>query len=85
MPPKLEVGDEATLMMKENIAKSAKGTQHMTTPPFSVVYVEAHWGCNNHAAKAARPSVTWLRRNEYMGTDLYDAVHKVGSPTPLLS
>lgn len=25
----------------------------------------------------ARPAVSWLRRTEYMGTDLYDAVHKV--------
>lgn len=30
------------------------------------------------AGKAkARPAVPWLRRTEYMGTDLYDAVHKV--------
>lgn len=33
---------------------------------------------SNKAGKTkARPAVPWLRRTEYMGTDLYDAVHKV--------
>jgi hypothetical protein len=27
--------------------------------------------------EAVRPNATWLRRTEYLGTDLYDAVHKV--------
>lgn len=29
------------------------------------------------AKSKIRPSVSWLRRTEYLGTDLYDAVHKV--------
>lgn len=33
----------------------------------------------------ARPAVSWLRRTEYMGTDLYDAVHKFKSEVEIQS
>ena len=29
------------------------------------------------SGRKVRPSVTWLRRTEYIGNDLFDAVHKV--------
>lgn len=32
---------------------------------------------NKSGKTKVRPAVSWLRRTEYMGTDLYDAVHKV--------
>uniref|UniRef100_K3W793 RNA polymerase II-associated factor 1 homolog n=1 Tax=Globisporangium ultimum (strain ATCC 200006 / CBS 805.95 / DAOM BR144) TaxID=431595 RepID=K3W793_GLOUD len=40
----------------------------------------------NKAGKTkARPAVSWLRRTEYMGTDLYDAVHKFKSEVEIQS
>ncbi|TYZ58111.1 hypothetical protein PybrP1_011665 [[Pythium] brassicae (nom. inval.)] len=41
---------------------------------------------SNKAGKTkARPAVPWLRRTEYMGTDLYDAVHKFKSEVEIQS
>ncbi|RLN88222.1 hypothetical protein BBJ28_00008531 [Nothophytophthora sp. Chile5] len=43
----------------------------------------------DHAGKVgrskARPTVSWLRRTEYMGNDLYDAVHKFKSEVEIQS
>ena len=33
----------------------------------------------------ARPTVSWLRRTEYMGNDLYDSVHKFKSEAEIQS
>ncbi|TDH65164.1 uncharacterized protein CCR75_008795 [Bremia lactucae] len=59
-PEPLEIGDEQTLMMKEDHAGS-KGRSKV------------------------RPTVSWLRRTEYMGNDLYDSVHKFKSEAEIQS
>ncbi|KAF4047305.1 Paf1 [Phytophthora infestans] len=59
-PEPLEVGDEQTLMMKEDHA-------------------------GNKGRSKARPTVSWLRRTEYMGNDLYDSVHKFKSEAEIQS
>ncbi|KAG6964043.1 hypothetical protein JG688_00007870 [Phytophthora aleatoria] len=84
-----EIHEEPNLGLTIDLIDPAKYEAPSVPEPLEVgdeqalMMKEGHVG--NKGRSKARPTVSWLRRTEYMGNDLYDSVHKFKSEAEIQS
>ncbi|RLN38408.1 hypothetical protein BBJ28_00014538 [Nothophytophthora sp. Chile5] len=84
-----EIHEEANLGLPIDLIDPAKYEAPENPGPLEIGDEQVLMMKEDHAGKVgrskARPTVSWLRRTEYMGNDLYDAVHKFKSEVEIQS
>lgn len=84
-----EIHEEPNLGLPIDLIDPAKYEAPVEPEPLEVGDEQVLMMKEEHVGKTgrskARPTVSWLRRTEYMGNDLYDAVHKFKSEAEIQS
>ncbi|KAG7400268.1 hypothetical protein PHYBOEH_006405 [Phytophthora boehmeriae] len=84
-----EIHEEPNLGLPIDLIDPAKYEAPEEPEPLEVGDEQVLMMKEEHVGKTgrskARPTVSWLRRTEYMGNDLYDAVHKFKSEAEIQS